>query len=923
MFNLIKVNRAKSIKKSTIWYDIFFLLVISFSSFSAISQEEQGPHIPLEKNLNPKWVESLFEKGKQKVYSGDELKYIAMPCGGIGAGQVNVTGDGRLAFTESVYNLQQQPNSGHGLSTGYNYLHPEEPQSKVENTFTIRIEQANGISEELKLDKDDFDDIQFIGEYPIAQVNYRKKSDRLPIEISSEVFSPFVPLSVRSSANPVTVVKYKITNTSKDKIDVSIIGELKNIAFPQPSKVKQVNTALRSKGVSGISFEMQPMSNDSVLAKHPQLGGFSLSVLNQKADLLVNANEKDSKKKRSSSEDPISGSVGSTVSLRSGQTKEITFLVSWYFPNYYENGKRYKDAMAEAPGWVGHIYNNWYANSFDVTKYVASNFNTLYADTKLFRDTYNDNTLPYWLANRITMPVSTLAAGNIAIWKNGRMYGYEGIGFCQGTCGHVYNFVAAISKLFPELERSVRLLQDFNSTEKYSGYSPSGRINFRGYGVNKPEVPHSYASDAQSGYVLKAYREHLNSPNNEFLDTVWEKVKMAIGYHIFKDGAEIGLEPNGVLEGEQTFWDPMWYGPNPYNNTLYLAALRAAEEMAKVKGEPELASRYHKLFESGQKFMNEEMWNGEFYIHLYPVGLNGNVGIKNGFKLPSEIDDNAQSYIKAFNEGRSGYFPGTACDAQQLFGQNWANQLGLGYILSPEKSKIAAKSIFKYNWTPDIATIYDFEKPNARVLAAKGEAAMINGGWTKEKPKSFENTHDKTNVWTGLEYEAACDMINEGLLEEAIVAIRSIDDRYNGTKRNPWNEVEGSNHYSRAMHSWNVLLSLSGFTYNGPEGIIGFKPRLNPDNFKSFFSTAEGWGTFKQVRYGKAQTNTLLLTYGKLELNVVTLDIVEGKELNGVSVKLNGKIIKSSYEQQGNTVLISLSSKLTMNTNDILNVDLK
>lgn len=623
------------------------------------------------------------------------------------------------------------------------------------------------------------------------------------------------------------------------------------------------------------------------------------------------------------SDSPARGKVGSSVNLKPGQAKEITFLVSWYFPNKYENGKRYKDAMAEAPGWVGHIYNNWYSNSLEVAEYIALNFDRLYEETERFNKTYFDTSLPYWLANRITMPVSTLAAGNISIWENGRLYGYEGIGFCQGTCGHVYNFVTAISKLFPELERSVRLLQDFNSAGKYSGFSPSGRINFRGYGVNKPEVPHSYASDAQSGYVLKAYREHLNSPNNEFLNTVWEKVKMAIGYHIFKDGAEIGLEPNGVLEGEQTFWDPMWYGPNPYNNTLYIAALRAAEEMAKTMGENNLAKRYHQLFESGKRYMDEKMWNGQFYVHLYPVGLKGNVGVKNGFKLPSEIDDNAESYIKAFNEGRSGYYKGTACDAQQLFGQNWAHQLGMGYILNPDKVKEAAQNIFKYNWTPDIATIYNFEKPNARTLAATGEAAMINGGWSNERPKEFENTHDKTNVWTGLEYEASCDMINEGLLDEALVALKSIDDRYDGVKRSPWNEVEGSNHYSRAMHSWNVLLSLSGFTYDGPQGSIGFNPRLNPDDFKSFFSAAEGWGNITQTRDGKAQTNTIALSYGILKLNTITVNVNDRINVNSIELKLNGKIIKSSYEQDGQKIKISVDNTILLRAKDILDINLK
>ncbi len=83
-------------------------------------------------------------------------------------------------------------------------------------------------------------------------------------------------------------------------------------------------------------------------------------------------------------------------------------------------------------------------------------------------------------------------------------------------------------------ERLVYLSKEF-------GYSRSGRINFRGHSGADPLADHSYATDAQSGYVLKLYREHLFSPDYSFLDSVWPMVKSIIGYHIFMDGARIGV----------------------------------------------------------------------------------------------------------------------------------------------------------------------------------------------------------------------------------------------------------------------------------------------------------------------------------------------------------------------------------------------
>ena len=176
------------------------------------------------------------------------------------------------------------------------------------------------------------------------------------------------------------------------------------------------------------------------------------------------------------------------------------------------------------------------------------------------------------------------------------------------------------------------------------------------------------------------------------------------------------------------------------------------------------------------------------------------------------------------------------------------------------------------NWTPDISTVYGLYPPKHRTLAAAGEGAMVNGSWPKMKRQPFENIHDKDDVWTGLEYESACDMINEGLLQEAFIMLRAIHDRYHGAKRNPWNEIEGAEHYSRAMHSWNVLLALSGYTYDGPPGKIGFAPKLTPENFRCFFSVASGWGTFGQSLAEGRKSAWVEVHAGKLQLLELGLD---------------------------------------------------
>ena len=53
--------------------------------------------VPADKKLDPEWAKALFARGPRRVYRGEQLETIGMPCGGICAGQLYVRGDGTLA----------------------------------------------------------------------------------------------------------------------------------------------------------------------------------------------------------------------------------------------------------------------------------------------------------------------------------------------------------------------------------------------------------------------------------------------------------------------------------------------------------------------------------------------------------------------------------------------------------------------------------------------------------------------------------------------------------------------------------------------------------------------------------------------------------------------------------------------------------
>jgi non-lysosomal glucosylceramidase len=172
-------------------------------------------------------------------------------------------------------------------------------------------------------------------------------------------------------------------------------------------------------------------------------------------------------------------------------------------------------------------------------------------------------------------------------------------------------------------------------------------------------------------------------------------------------------------------------------------------------------------------------------------------------------------------------------------------------------------------------------------------------------------------VWTGIEYEVAALMIEEGLIREALAIIRTVHDRYTTGPRSPWNEIECGDHYARAMSSWSVLLAAQGFHYHGPKSILGFAPRLQQDDFKSFFSTAEGWGSFSQRREGKTQTNLIELKYGDLKLRQLELGIPSAR-LTEVKLELNGEILPFKHEIMGDRLIMNFPGPLNLKKNDSL-----
>ncbi len=574
----------------------------------------------------------------------------------------------------------------------------------------------------------------------------------------------------------------------------------------------------------------------------------------------------------------LRGGVGRQLTLAPGATGEVTFVLAWYFPGL----------LRDAIGQVRDIeklkrsYAKRFQSAADVARYVAKNFDRLAGQTRLWTKTWYDSTLPYWFLDRTFAPICTLATNTCYQFDNGRFYAFEGVYCCQGTCQHVWNYAHSVARIFPQLERDLRERTDFGTA-----WHENGAIDYRG------ECARMVAHDGQCGVILRAYREHQMSADNRYLRATWPHIRKSIEYLIGQDGDE-----NGILEGEQyNTLDAVWFGPMAWISSFYVAALRAGEAMAAEVGDTAFAERCRRIAESGSKLLVKDLYNGEYFIH------------KPDPKHPESTNT------------------GNGCHIDQLMGQAWAMQVGLPRIVGEPEARSALAAIWKYNFTPDVGPFRDHSAiKGGRWYAMAGEGGVImttfpHGGMEQATGNGGFGYYFN-EVWTGQEHQVAAHMLWEGLTEQALIITRMLHDRHHAGRRNPYNEIECSDHYTRAMASYGSFTAACGYEYHGPQGHLGFAPRISPEQFKAGFTAAEGWGTFEQTRDGGKQTHIIALHHGQLRLKTLAFAAAATMAPRTVEVQLNGQRLEAALRRNGSRIEIALAKETVVKSGEALTVTL-
>jgi uncharacterized protein (DUF608 family) len=850
-----------------------------------------------------------------RVYRGRERALIGFPLGGVGAGSINLGGRGQLR----EWWIFNRPDKGRVPQYAFPAIRVETANRKpVAKVLEARIlpPYSRGPSD---LGSDNvpglarLETCTFTGEYPRATIDF--EDPELPVRVSLEAFTPVIPLDADESGLPLAVLRYRVENPGSSSAKVSIAWSIENpIGTEHGGGHGRQNDYRESNGVKGLL-----MKNPFLGSADPEAGTFALALLNADEGHLSYLRGWPSTRWWESpllywDDFATDGRLGPEAAQRSAVgalcmekdipapgSAEYAFLLTWHFPNRTPKRCGWASPKGHENDLIGNFYCTRFKDAWAVAEYAAQHLPALEERMHRFLDAVRKTTLPGAVKDAALSNLSTLATPTAFRTCDGAFHGFEGCvdhsGCCFGSCTHVYAYEPAIANVFPALSRSLR--------EQQFGYSTDaqGLMDYREflpYGIAHFGVA---AADGQMACIVKAYLDWRLSGDTEWLRGRWPGVKRALEFAWIKGGWDANRD--GVMEGVQhNTYDVEFIGPNPFCGMWYLAALRAGEEMAHAIGDTYAAAEYQRLFKKGSAWVDENLFNGEFYIQ------------KVGSLAKDDIAKGLQEGMGTIDTEHPTYQVGEGCLSDQLMGQYFALLAGLGLLVDREHARKALQSIWKYNYKQNLADHSNVQ----RAYALNNEAGLVVCEYPRgERPRvPFPYFAE---VWSGSEYATAALMISLGMVAEGVQIVENTRRRFDGENRNPWNEAECGYHYARPMSSWAPLVALSGFRYDGVEKVVAALPPVEHNNFSSFWSAGTGWGSFSQHTRGGKTHFSLSVAEGKLACCKVTL---HAREMPGSTsiAKIGAKPLPGKTMHARDEVSFVFAREVTLGAGDELTLSL-
>ena len=554
----------------------------------------------------------------------------------------------------------------------------------------------------------------------------------------------------------------------------------------------------------------------------------------------------------------------------------VTFALGWFFPNH----------LSPKSGNIGHMYANWFKNSADVCRHMMKTADSAREKTVGFADTLFDTTMDYAVADSISAQLSTIvkctwwtasaagcrlqAAGSASprvaadpvarslspVARPGDFGVWEGLGCCGfHTTDITYDGSFSLIALFPSLQKQQMIMGARHQRD-------DGRIPHF-FTPDFSQTDGDYARvDMNPQFVLLVARDYLWTADRTYLTTLWDHVVKAIENTKLLDGDNDGLPDHDCERQTYDAWD--FYGCPSYIASLWLASLKAGIRLAGEMGDAKKAARWNGWYAKGVKSF-EKLWNGEYYVLWKEM-------LKNG-----RVDE--------------------CCMTDQIDGDWFTALMGWGPVLPMERIKAALAAIFRYNYNSEDGLM------NATYPPGKQPRISTYMNMQADAP------------WTGIEYAIASMFIDYGMLREGIAITRNIYTRYQRAGR-IWNHVECGDHYYRAMSSWALLLSLSGFRMDVPGQTLTITPAIRQEEFRAPYVSASSWGSYSHDT-GTAATRASIRCLGGKE-SFKTLRLSIGRSGAKATAALSGKPVACSSAERDGVLEVTFAKPVKLTEGDTL-----
>jgi len=356
---------------------------------------------------------------------------------------------------------------------------------------------------------------------------------------------------------------------------------------------------------------------------------------------------------------------------------------------------------------------------------------------------------------------------------------------------------------------------------------------------------------------MKVFRDWQISGDLDWLKKMYPLAKRSLDYCIRTWDPD---HRGGLFEPHHNTYDIEFWGPDGMCTSIYLGALSAFADMAGALGQTEEAAFYNDLAHRCARFMEEQLFNGEYFQQKVQYLELRNTSFAT---MIAQVDEGSSEMQKLLKREGPKYQYGNGCLSDGVIGAWMARIYGIDTPLAPEKVRQTLQAIFKHNFRTDLSEHANAQRPG---YAMGHEPGLLLCTWPRGGKPTLPFVYCD-EVWTGIEYQVASHLIAEGFVKEGLTIVKALRSRYDGRIRNPWNEYECGNYYARAMASYALLSALTGFRYSAAQRALWLGPQVSTRPFKTFFCTASGFGTIIL----DARTLRIQMLEGELLLEKLTL----------------------------------------------------